>query len=122
MVRFDGYIEVLDFGLAKRIFGVAKSAEIVSMESSLPGQIIGTVAYMSPEQILGQELDSRSDLFAFGIILYEMIAGLHPWPHKMADETLHAILKDPVPTLDSVWAGILNKLLRKNREERYESA
>ena len=77
---------------------------------------------MSPEQILGQESDSRSDLFAFGIILYEMMAGQHPWPHEVTAETLHAILKDPLPPLESPLAGVLDKLLRKNREERYASA
>jgi serine/threonine protein kinase len=100
MVRFDGYVKVLDFGLAKRIPGLTgpqKSDDTATAASTVPGRIIGTVAYMSPEQILGQELDSRSDLFAFGIILYEIMAGRHPWPHEVTVETLHAILKDPPP-------------------------
>ena len=125
MVRFDGYVKVLDFGLAKRIPGLTgpqKPDDTATAESTVPGRIIGTVAYMSPEQILGQELDSRSDLFAFGIILYEIMAGRHPWPHEVTVETLHAILKDPPPPLESPWAGVLEKLLRKNREERYASA
>jgi serine/threonine protein kinase len=58
---------------------------------------MGTVAYMSPEQILGQEVDRRSDLFAFGIILYEMLNGEHPWLRKSAVDTLHAILHDEPP-------------------------
>src|SRR4051794_23944362 len=69
MVRFDGYVKVLDFGLARRIptTGVLKTEETATAGLSFPGQIMGTVAYMSPEQILGQEVDQRSDLFAFGI-------------------------------------------------------
>jgi serine/threonine protein kinase len=123
MVRFDGYVKVLDFGLAKRISraDVVKSgAEASSM--SAPGQLIGTVAYMSPEQVLGQELDGRSDLFAFGIIFYEMIAGKHPWPRKSTVDTMHAILHDDPPPLESAWLGVLDHLLRKNPGERYASA
>src|ERR1700674_1840594 len=80
MVRSDGYVKVLDFGLAKRMptSGVLQTEDTVT-DLSLPGQILGTVAYMSPEQILGQEIDQRSDLFAFGIVLYEMLTGEHPW-------------------------------------------
>src|ERR1700674_1857360 len=80
MVRSDGYVKVLDFGLAKRMpaSGVLQTEGTVT-NLSLPGQILGTVAYMSPEQILGQEIDQRSDLFAFGIVLYEMLTGRHPW-------------------------------------------
>src|SRR3984893_3267008 len=84
MVRFDGYVKVLDFGLAKRIPAsrVLQTEITAATGPTLPGQILGTVAYMSPEQILGQEVDQRSDLFAFGIILYEMLTGQHPWPRK----------------------------------------
>jgi eukaryotic-like serine/threonine-protein kinase len=80
MVRSDGYVKVLDFGLAKRISvaGALQGDTTATLGASVPGQILGTAAYMSPEQILGQEVDARSDLFAFGIILYEMIAGRHP--------------------------------------------
>jgi len=69
MFRSDGYVKVLDFGLAKRMpaSGVLQSEDTVT-NLSVPGQILGTVAYMSPEQILGQEIDQRSDLFAFGIV------------------------------------------------------
>ena len=123
MVRFDGYVKVLDFGLAKRIPGTgAIKTEDTATAVSAPGQIMGTVAYMSPEQILGQELDARSDLFAFGIILYEMIGGRHPWPCKSRVDTMHAILHDDPPPLQSSWAGVLEKLLCKNRDERYASA
>jgi serine/threonine protein kinase len=124
MVRLDGYVKVLDFGLAKLIppAGALKAEDTVTTGVSVPGQIMGTVAYMSPEQILGQEIDGRSDLFAFGIIFYEMIAGRHPWPCKSAVDTMHAILHDDPPPLQASWAGVVERLLHKNRDERYASA
>jgi TolB-like protein/tetratricopeptide (TPR) repeat protein len=123
MVRSDGYVKVLDFGLAKRMpaSGVLQTEDTVT-NLSAPGQILGTVAYMSPEQILGQEIDQRSDLFALGIILYEMLTGQHPWPRKSQVDTLHAILHDDPPAIQAPLAGVVDKLLRKNREERYSSA
>jgi eukaryotic-like serine/threonine-protein kinase len=94
---------------------------------SVPGQIVGTVAYMSPEQILGQKVDQRSDLFAFGIVLYEMAARRHPWPRASAVDTLHAILHDDPPALEADSPGadlapIVHKLLCKHPAERYPSA
>ena len=124
MVRSDGYVKVLDFGLAKRmpVSGALQTDSTVTLGPSIPGQILGTVAYMSPEQIQGQEVDQRSDLFAFGIVLYEMLAGQHPWPRKSQVDTLHAILHDDPPPIQAALAGVVDKLLRKNREERYSSA
>ena len=80
MVRLDGYVKVLDFGLAKRMTPgqTVDSQNTALTDLSLPGQILGTVAYMSPEQILGKDIDQRSDLFSLGIILYEMLTGQHP--------------------------------------------
>ena len=76
MVRADGYVKVLDFGLAKWLPTTAQlQAERTTMHVTQPGQILGTVAYMSPEQIQGQDVDARSDLFAFGILLHEMLSG-----------------------------------------------
>jgi serine/threonine protein kinase len=72
MVRFDGYVKVLDFGLAKRIPGAPTPDDTGTVSVTRPQEIVGTVAYMSPEQISGGEADARSDLFAAGIILYEM--------------------------------------------------
>jgi serine/threonine protein kinase len=124
MVRFDGYVKVLDFGLAKRI----PAADALNIDDtvpgglSVPGQIMGTVAYMSPEQVLGQEVDQRSDLFAFGIILYEMIAGRHPWPCASTVDTMHAILHDDPPPIQAGLASVVEKLLCKSREMRYLSA
>ena len=123
MVRSDGYVKVLDFGLAKRMpaSGLLQAEDTVT-SLSVPGQILGTVAYMSPEQIMGQEIDQRSDLFAFGIVLCEMLTGQHPWPSKSQVDTLHAILHDDPPLIHATLAGVVDKLLRKNREERYSSA
>jgi serine/threonine protein kinase len=121
MVRFDGYVKVLDFGLAKW----TTPGSAVHAKSTATGQMVGTLAYMSPEQILGQRVDPRSDLFALGIILYEMLAGQHPWPRTSPMDTLHAILHDDPPLIEatspsgSELASIVQKLLCKNPEERY---
>jgi serine/threonine protein kinase/tetratricopeptide (TPR) repeat protein len=144
MVRFDGYVKVLDFGLAKRVQAshVVQTESAVTTETrvrqntddvetqriSAPNQILGTVAYMSPEQILGHEIDQRSDLFAFGIICYEMLTGQHPWLLRSPEDTMHAILHDDPPPIQTTspmhteLATILQRLLRKNPAERYSSA
>ena len=129
MVRFDGYVKVLDFGLAKQIKDSHVHTESIAPTGvSLPGQILGTVAYMSPEQILGQAVDERSDLFAFGIILHEMLTQQHPWPRTSHVDTMHAILHDDPLDVDAASLGgaalapVLQKLLRKNPAERYPSA
>ena len=124
MVRSDGYAKVLDFGLAKRIRapGGANAKDAPTQSESVPGQIVGTIGYMSPEQMRGLELDVRSDLFAFGIILYEMLAEQHPWPRESGIDTMHAILHDDPPQIDSPWGEVVYKLLSKHREDRYTSA
>jgi len=124
MVRADGYVKVLDFGLAKRIpaAGGPYSGDTAAAGLSVPGQIIGTIAYMSPEQILGQEVDARCDLFAVGILLYEMLNGRHPWLRESTIDRLHAILNDDPPPTAGRWAPVVRKLLSKNREDRYSSA
>ena len=144
MVRSDGYVKVLDFGLAGRMpsprLPQAQSATtgstFIGLETngiddrrlSRPGQILGTIPYMSPEQIQGREVDQRSDLFAFGIILYEMLTGQHPWPRPSPVETLHAILHDDPPAINAAslmhaeLGAIVRKLLRKSPAERYQVA
>ncbi len=130
MVRFDGYVKVLDFGLAKWIDGegLLQKDGTLSADTSLPGQLVGTVAYMSPEQIEGRPIDQRSDLFAFGTVLYEVLTGRHPWRGPSPVDTLHAILHAEPPEIESTsplgaeLAVIARRLLRKDRAERYPSA
>jgi len=126
MVRADGYVKVLDFGLAKRITsGSAVHNDSTStLDLTITGQILGTVAYMSPEQIAGQNIDERSDLFAFGIILYEMLTGCYPWPRTSTVDTLHAILHDEIrmDLLHADIAAVVEGALRKSAAERYPSA
>ncbi len=127
MVRFDGYVKVLDFGLAKRIpttHGL-RTETTASVGLSVPGQILGTVAYMSPEQIQGQEVDQRSDLFAFGIILHEILTRQHPWPRTSPVDTMHAILHDDPPASQASSprvTAVMRKLLRKSPGDRHPSA
>ena len=128
MVRADGYVKVLDFGLAKWLPTAPLQTERTTVHVTQPGQILGTVAYMSPEQIQGRDVDARSDLFSFGILLYEMLTGRHPWPRPSAVETLHAILHDDPPLIDASLppradlAVIVQTLLRKAPAERYPLA
>jgi serine/threonine protein kinase/Tfp pilus assembly protein PilF len=128
MVRADGYVKVLDFGLAKWLPTAPVQTERTTMHVTQPGQILGTVAYMSPEQIQGRDVDARSDLFSFGILLYEMLTGRHPWPRPSAVDTLHAILHDDAPSIDGSRAvgadltAVVQTLLRKLPAERYPVA
>ena len=102
MVRVDGYVKVLDFGLAKWLPNSRGDHGTRGEASGLSrtGQIVGTIAYMSPEQIEGEDVDSRSDLFAFGVILYEMLTGRHPWVRPTPVATMNAILNDDPPAID----------------------
>src|ERR1019366_2134297 len=130
MVRSNGYVKVLDFGLAKQIpsSGDLGTEPTAKSGPTLPGQLPGTPAYMSPEQIAGQKVDQRCDLFAFGIILYEILTGGHHWGRKSQVATLNAILHDAPPPIAAGSAigpgliAVVQKLLRKNPDERYLSA
>jgi serine/threonine protein kinase/Flp pilus assembly protein TadD len=131
MISARGQVKVMDFGLAK--MAVPKSlAESVAETQSLltePGLVIGTVPYMSPEQVKAQEVDARSDIFSFGAVLYEMVSGRQPFGAESAAETLSAILtREPLPVsrysphTPAELERIVSKALEKNREERYQSA
>jgi Tol biopolymer transport system component len=132
MVRPDGLVKLLDFGIAKlterQTDPHPEAATAIKAQTS-PGMIIGTAAYMSPEQARGSVVDSRTDIFSFGIMLYEMLAGRPPFVGENAIETIGSILnKEPVPLSRQMpdvpheIERIINKALRKDREERYQTA
>ena len=97
----DGRLKILDFGFAKQSFmasTVSEQSETMGAPTpTTPGTVLGTVGYMSPEQVRGQPLDVRSDLFSFGAILYEMIAGKRAFKGGSSVETMNAILKEDPP-------------------------
>ncbi len=136
MLRPDGYVKVLDFGLAKltekshQASMSAADSEIDTMfkTQTVPGTVLGTIKYMSPEQARGQVLDQRTDVFSFGVVLYEMAAGRIPFAGATNMDTLVSILeKEPAPldeyALDvpAELQRIVSKALRKDREERYQT-
>jgi serine/threonine protein kinase/tetratricopeptide (TPR) repeat protein len=129
IINSHGQIKVLDFGLAK----VIKRGELLDGEAetevllSTPGMIMGTPAYMSPEQVRGETLDARTDIFSFGSVLYEMVSGRHPFGEASPAATLSAILTtEPAPLARYVsdvpdeLQRIVRKTLSKGKEARYQ--
>jgi len=130
-----GHAKVLDFGLAKVVSTAKRSAEGTAVATvsdeylTRPGTVVGTVAYMSPEQVRTRELDSRTDLFLFGAVLYEMSTRASPFRRESAAVIFEAILgRAPVPAvrlnpdLPADLERIINKCLEKNRDLRYQHA
>lgn len=125
MITAGGHVKLMDFGIALAAPGGAETTESAL---TTPGQAVGTVAYMSPEQLRGEELDARSDIFSFGIVLHEMLTGRHPFRRDVGHATAAAILTAPAPALEDVdeEAGapleeLLEGMLAKDRTERCAS-
>lgn len=122
----DNRVKILDFGLAKlleREKGSEGSEDATKKALTDPGVIMGTVGYMSPEQVRGLPADNRSDIFSFGVILYEMLTGRQAFRGESVVETMHSVLKDDVPELDEMNARVppaLDKLMRRCLEKRPE--
>jgi serine/threonine protein kinase len=119
MVKRNGEVKLMDFGIAH-----TRNLEAITM----PGTLIGTPAYMSPEQILGQPLDARSDIFSFGIVLYEMLTGVKPFTDEETRAVTAKIMKDgftsPRRVNSAIPCGvqrIIKKCLRKKPQRRYAS-
>ncbi len=125
MVTRDGRAKILDFGLAKQISAAVGSEARTATQTSA-GAVIGTAAYMSPEQIRGEPVDHRSDIFSFGLVLYECITGKMPFERSTSVEIMTAILReDPAELPESVSPAlrqIVWHCLEKEPEQRFHSA
>lgn len=131
--RRDGYVKVLDFGLAKLIerqaAAVDNEASTKALFKTAEGRVVGTVIYMSPEQARGQEVDTRTDIWSLGVVLFEMTAGRVPFAGDSASDVISLILqREPpplvryAPDVPNELERIVEKALVKDREERYQTA
>jgi serine/threonine protein kinase len=124
----DGRAKILDFGIAK-LSSKSDDGGIFQQAATEPGMVLGTAGYMSPEQVRGEPVDTRSDIFAFGAILYEMLTGARAFKRGSSIETLSAILKEDPPDLAEALPNIppalerlTRRCLEKDRELRFQSA
>ncbi len=129
MIRSDGYVKILDFGLAKLVekntSDVDAEAETLAQVNTQAGMILGTVAYMSPEQARGKDVDTRTDVWSLGVCFYEMLTGRQPFQGETISDTIASILtKEPVPfdeNLPSELQRIVRKTLQKDADKRYQT-
>ncbi len=125
----DGRVKILDFGLAKLqgSFAGAENDQTVQRDTD-PGTVMGTIAYMSPEQVRGIEVDHRSDIFSLGLVLYELAAGRRPFQRDTKPETMTAILKEDPDDLAAISPSppavvrIIDHCLEKHPDQRFQSA
>jgi len=127
----DGQVKILDFGLAafSRVVGSDARGDSRDAPLTLEGSLVGTMGYMAPEQIRGQPADARSDIFALGCVLYEIVAGRRPFTGNSSMEVMAAILKEEPPQLSSSGAAVpvdleqaVHRCLEKRPEARFQSA
>src|SRR5438094_2613860 len=130
MVRTDGNVKVLDFGLAKLTEPktIDTAAPTLPQVETEPGVVMGTFSYMSPEQARGLAVDTRTDIWSLGVMIYEMAAGRQPFEGETASDVMSLILQKEPPPLAHSWPEvpaelerIIRKALRKDREERYQT-
>jgi serine/threonine protein kinase/Tfp pilus assembly protein PilF len=132
MLRRDHVAKVLDFGLAKlsEQAGAALDPELRTkvLQATIPGMLMGTARYMSPEQARGEVVDARTDIWSFGVVLYQMVAGHLPFAGKTMSDVLAAVLRADPPALTAYVPGvpveldrIVTKALRKDPDQRYQS-
>ncbi len=127
MIARDGRVKILDFGVAKRDATQSLAGEDAVTQTQ-PGTVMGTAAYMSPEQVRGEKVDARSDVWAFGVVLYEMLTGQRPFRGDHMATVMHLILNESARPLTSLRPGIppaleriVNRALQKARQDRYSS-
>jgi len=126
----DGRVKILDFGLAKQTAAHdSDEGETQTSPTTQPGIVLGTVGYMSPEQVRGNTADPRGDIFSFGAILYEMFSGTRAFRGDSSVETMNAILKEDPPeiagagkNISSATDRLIRRCLEKDPEERFQSA
>ena len=130
-VTKDGRIKILDFGLAKLAQQMGADSDEVTLTSShtAAGVVMGTASYMAPEQVRGEPVDPRTDIFAFGAVLYEMLSGVRAFHRDTSAETMTAVLKDdppelsgPVRSVSPTLERIVRRCLEKSPEQRFQSA
>ena len=126
----DGRVKILDFGIAKLVESDGHGLDqLTTAPGTAMGAVVGTVAYMSPEQVAGRAIDQRSDIFSFGVVLYELLSGSRPFSGNSPIETMTAVLHaDPAPLASSdrnipaALARIVTRCLEKAPDERFQSA
>jgi serine/threonine-protein kinase len=129
MLRRDGYVKVLDFGLARTTEQHEVSTEAATLVNTEVGMIVGTASYMSPEQARGQRVDGRSDIFSLGMVIYEMVAGRSPFIGATNSDIVASILKEQPPRLRDLYSEtpvelerIVDRALTKDKDQRYQTA
>jgi serine/threonine protein kinase len=134
MVRQDGYVKVLDFGLAKLNENLSKHLQVIGEHSTIarvhtePGTQMGTVKYMSPEQLREQPIDQRTDVWSLGVVLHEMVTGITPFEAQTTNDTIALILERQPPRfafdsgdLPAEFERIVSKAVSRKRKERYQT-